>query len=62
MGTKTEVTKKSGNHSIIFLKFKFDRTLGFYIHQIYIPLTIIVMSSWVYFLLKKVLTGSQVSL
>ena len=42
-----QVTKKTGNHSIIFLQFKFDRTLGFYILQIYIPLTIIVMSSWV---------------
>ena len=41
------MTKKTGNHSIIFLQFKFDRTLGFYILQIYIPLTIIVMSSWV---------------
>ena len=49
LGSRTEVTKKTGNHSIIFLKFKFDRTLGFYILQIYIPLTIIVMSSWVAF-------------
>ena len=49
MGSTTEASKKSGTQSIIFLKFKFDRTLGFYILQIYIPLTIIVMSSWVAF-------------
>ena len=58
MGSMTEVSKKSGNQSIVFLKFKFDRTLGFYILQIYIPLTIIVMSSWVCFLLHNVLTAS----
>ena len=58
MGSTTEASKKSGAQSIIFLKFKFDRTLGFYILQIYIPLTIIVMSSWVCFLLQKVSTAS----
>ena len=34
---------KIGNRSVIFLNFTFDRTLGFYFLQIYVPLTIIVM-------------------
>ena len=50
---------KNGNHSIIFLSFQFDRTLGFYILQIYIPLTIIVMSSWVSFWLIKTDLGQE---
>ena len=32
---------------MIFVQFTFQRTLGFYFLQIYIPLTIIVMNSWV---------------
>ena len=50
---------RKGNRSVIFLKFKFQRTLGFYFLQIYVPLTIIVMSSWVSFWLVKT---NQVSL
>ena len=44
---------RRGNRSVIYLSFKFQRTLGFYFLQIYIPLTIIVMSSWVSFWLVK---------
>ena len=44
---------RRGNRSVIYLRFKFQRTLGFYFLQIYIPLTIIVMSSWVSFWLVK---------
>ena len=47
------VNLKRGNKSVIFINFTFDRTLGFYFLQIYIPLTIIVMSSWVSFWLVK---------
>ena len=47
------------SRSVIFVQFTFQRTLGFYFLQIYIPLTIIVMSSWVSFWLVKT---SQVSL
>ena len=39
--------------SVVYLKFQFNRTVGFYILQLYIPLTIIVMSSWVSFWLVK---------
>ena len=44
-------TKKlrSGIRSVVFLKFHFERAIGFYVLQVYIPLTIIVMSSWVSF-------------
>ena len=44
---------RKGNRSVIYLKFTFQRTLGFYFLQIYVPLTIIVMSSWVSFWLVK---------
>lgn len=44
---------KKGNKSVIYLEFTFQRTLGFYFLQIYVPLTIIVMSSWVSFWLIK---------
>ena len=37
------VNLRKGNRSVIFLKFTFQRTLGFYFLQIYVPLTIIVM-------------------
>ena len=46
-------TMRRGNRSVIFVQFTFQRTLGFYFLQIYIPLTIIVMSSWVSFWLVK---------
>ena len=39
--------------SVVFLTFSFDRAIGFYVLQVYIPLTIIVMSSWVSFWLVR---------
>ena len=47
------------DYSVIFLAFTFHRTLGFYVLQIYIPLTIIVMSSWVSFWLIKTDLGHE---
>ena len=44
---------RSGIRSVVFLKFNFERAIGFYVLQVYIPLTIIVMSSWVSFWLVK---------
>ena len=38
---------------MVFLTFSFDRAIGFYVLQVYIPLTIIVMSSWVSFWLVR---------
>ena len=49
----TGVDSRRANRSVIFVQFTFQRTLGFYFLQIYIPLTIIVMSSWVSFWLVK---------
>ena len=48
------------SRSVIFVQFTFQRTLGFYFLQIYIPLTIIVMSSWVSFWLVKTEKGGEV--
>lgn len=49
----TGMDSRRANRSVIFVQFTFQRTLGFYFLQIYIPLTIIVMSSWVSFWLVK---------
>ena len=51
-GDKTTVLR-TGIRSIVFLTFNFDRAIGFYVLQVYIPLTIIVMSSWVSFWLVR---------
>jgi hypothetical protein len=53
------VTLKTGRRSIISLNFQFHRTLGFYMLQLYIPLTIIVMSSWVSFWLVRTEVGRE---
>ena len=52
-------SSRRANRSVIFVQFTFQRTLGFYFLQIYIPLTIIVMSSWVSFWLVKTNQVSQ---
>lgn len=50
----------SRNISKVFLNFKFERQQGFYLLQIYIPLTLIVMCSWVTFWLRKTAKGSEI--
>ena len=42
-----------GNSSMIFLKLSFRREVGFYVLQVYIPLTIIVYTSFISFWLLK---------
>ena len=57
-GTKI-VKMKNGERSVIFLSFNFQRAIGFYVLQVYIPLYIIVMSSWVTFWLVKTEKGQE---
>lgn len=48
------------NVSAISLHFEFQRQTGFYLLQIYIPMTLIVMCSWVTFWLSKTEKGSEI--
>ena len=50
---------KNENHSTIFLKFQFKRTIGFYLLQIYVPLMITVLSSFVSFWLVRTGQGKE---
>ena len=49
--------KVRANVSVISLHFAFHRQTGFYLLQIYVPLTLIVMCSWVTFWLRKTEKG-----
>ena len=51
--------KVQANVSVISLHFAFHRQQGFYVLQIYIPLTLIVMCSWVTFWLRKTEKGQE---
>ena len=51
---------KSFNKSVIALEFTFQRQTGFFLLQIYVPLTLIVCSSWVTFWLVKTDKGSEI--
>merc|ERR1711892_942193 len=53
------VKMKNGERSVIYLNFDFQRAIGFYVLQVYIPLYIIVMSSWVTFWLVKTEKGQE---
>ena len=46
-------TGSKHNISTVYFEFQFQRLTGFYVLQIYIPLTLIVMCSWVTFWLVK---------
>lgn len=50
---------KGQNVSVISLHFAFHRQFGFYVLQIYVPLTLIVMCSWVTFWLRKTEKGRR---
>ena len=51
--------KVRANVSVISLHFAFHRQTGFYLLQIYVPLTLIVMCSWVTFWLRKTEKGQD---
>lgn len=53
-------TLEKFNKSIIALEFTFQRQTGFFILQIYVPLTLIVCSSWVTFWLVKTDKGTEI--
>ena len=58
-----QVTKRTGNMlnmSMVSLQFTFQRRTGFFLLQIYIPLTLIVMCSWVTFWLVKTDKGGEI--
>ena len=42
-------TVRDTTKSVAYLLFSFERAIGFYVLQVYTPLVIIVMSSWVSF-------------
>ena len=48
------------NDSLASLKFFFERQTGFFLLQIYTPLTLIVFCSWVAFWLIKTEKGGEV--
>ena len=48
------------NRSMVSLQFTFQRQKGFFLLQIYVPLTLIVCSSWVTFWLVKTEKGSEI--
>ena len=52
-------TVRDSTRSVVFLNFSFDRAIGFYVLQVYTPLVIIVMSSWVSFWLIKTDKGQE---
>ena len=52
----------SGNYSRLIAEMQFARSLGFYLIQIYIPASLIVVISWVSFWLHRNATPARVSL
>ena len=50
-----------GNSSMIFLKLSFRREVGFYVLQVYIPLTIIVNTSFISLWLLRGEEGREVT-
>lgn len=53
-------TGSKHNISTVYFEFQFQRLTGFYVLQIYIPLTLIVMCSWVTFWLVKTEKGGEI--
>ena len=57
-----EVTLSTGNYSRLICDIQFARSLGFYLIQIYIPASLIVVISWVSFWLHRNATPARVAL
>ncbi|VDM96415.1 unnamed protein product [Thelazia callipaeda] len=56
------VVLSSGNYSRLICVFLFERNIGFYIIQIYLPSILIVVTSWVSFWLNRDATPARVAL
>ncbi|KAI1286413.1 Gamma-aminobutyric acid receptor subunit beta [Halotydeus destructor] len=56
------ITLSTGNYSRLICDIQFARSLGFYLIQIYIPATLIVVISWVSFWLHRNATPARVAL
>uniref|UniRef100_A0A915PSG0 Gamma-aminobutyric acid receptor subunit beta n=1 Tax=Setaria digitata TaxID=48799 RepID=A0A915PSG0_9BILA len=56
------IVLSSGNYSRLTCAFLFKRNIGFYIIQIYLPSTLIVVISWVSFWLNRDATPARVAL
>uniref|UniRef100_A0A1I8HJR2 Neur_chan_LBD domain-containing protein n=1 Tax=Macrostomum lignano TaxID=282301 RepID=A0A1I8HJR2_9PLAT len=57
-----EVALSTGNYSRLAAEFYFARSMGYYLIQIYIPSTLIVVLSWVSFWLSRTAVPARVAL
>jgi glycine receptor alpha-3 len=53
---------QTGNYSRLACEIQFERAMGYYLIQIYIPSSLIVVISWVSFWLNRNATPARVSL
>ncbi|XP_065577146.1 gamma-aminobutyric acid receptor subunit beta-like isoform X1 [Artemia franciscana] len=60
--TSREVTLTTGNYSRLGCEIQFVRSMGYYLIQIYVPSSLIVIISWVSFWLNRGATPARVSL
>ena len=57
-----EVSLSSGNYSRLCVDVQFDRAIGYYVIQVYIPSSLIVVMSWVSFWLNRGAAPARVGL
>ncbi|XP_021961461.1 gamma-aminobutyric acid receptor subunit beta isoform X2 [Folsomia candida] len=57
-----EISLSSGNYSRLACEILFERALGFYIIQIYVPASLIVVISWISFWINRNATPARVAL
>ncbi|OXA49894.1 gamma-aminobutyric acid receptor subunit beta [Folsomia candida] len=57
-----EISLSSGNYSRLACEIQFERSMGYYLIQIYIPSSLIVVISWISFWLNRNATPARVAL